>query len=108
MKAFIRLFTREGFEVESTSNISDAYERIKKVPYDCVIMSINSSDYLGEHDFLVYTKKVSPKATAVVISEFPQIDKTMNLIGYGADGVFVKPVKINLLIDAVKGNINPN
>ncbi len=108
LRSFDRLFTRVGFNVESTRYVSDAYELLKKNHFDCVIMSLTPANHVGGHDLLVYTKKVTPKTTAVITSEFPQINKAMNLIAYGADAVFAKPVAINLLIKAVVDNIPPN
>ncbi len=105
-ESFGRLFGRLGFEVDVAGDASEAKKLIGENQYCSIIVSFNSSCF-GIQDFFVYTKQHLPNATAVVLTDYPSLENTVEAIEFGADAAFSKPVDTQLLLKAVEGNFAP-
>jgi CheY-like chemotaxis protein len=61
------LFTKEGYDVEIGTGITNAAERVKNVQFDCVIMDVNLPEMMG-YEAVSILKAIDPKVQIIMTS----------------------------------------
>ncbi|MDH4238551.1 MAG: response regulator [Phycisphaerae bacterium] len=59
------LFIKEGYDVETSSGITKAAERVKNVQFDCVIMDVNLPEMMG-YAAVTILKAIDPKVQIIM------------------------------------------
>ena len=93
---------RDGFEVVSASNVSDALRHIATEHFD-VLLSDLHMPLAGDGFTLVSAMRhTHPNALTVVLSGYPALDEAMSAILAQADEVFAKPIRIGALKELIR------
>jgi DNA-binding NtrC family response regulator len=84
---------RDGFEVVTASNVSDALRHIATEHFDVLLSDLHMP--LAGDGFTVVSamRHTHPKALTLVLSGYPALDEAMAAIISQADEIIVKPSK---------------
>src|ERR1700675_2788285 len=93
---------RDGFEVETASNVRDALRHIAAQKFD-VLLSDLHLPLAGDGFTLVSAMRhTHPDALTVVLSGYPALDEAMSAILAQADEIFAKPIRISSIKDLIR------
>ncbi len=79
--AVYRLFSdliQEGFEVESSTCITEAVDRIKDVEFDCIVMDVNLPKIKG-YDAVSIIKAIDPNVKIIMTAEKNDMDLELEI-----------------------------
>jgi CheY-like chemotaxis protein len=93
---------RDGFEVVTAANVSDALRHIATEHFDVLLSDLHMP--LAGDGFTVVSamRHTHPKALTVVLSGYPALDEAMAAILSQADEIIVKPVEIGSIKDLIR------
>ena len=93
---------RDGFEVVTASNVSDALRHIATEHFDVLLSDLHMP--LAGDGFTVVSamRHTHPKALTMVLSGYPALDEAMAAILSQADEIIVKPVQIGSIKDLIR------
>src|SRR6202045_773286 len=100
---------RDGFEVVTASNVSDALRHIATEHFDVLLSDLHMP--LAGDGFTVVSamRHTHPKALTLVLSGYPELDEALSAIRLQADKVLVKPIEIASLREIIHREIaNPS
>jgi DNA-binding response OmpR family regulator len=93
---------RDGFEVESAANVSDALKHIATQKFD-VLLSDLHMPLPGDGFTLVSAMRhTHPEALTIVLSGYPALSEAMAAILSQADEILVKPVELGTLKNLIR------
>lgn len=103
--AYRRIIESEGMQVDSSSTLSDAINRITERPYLAVIADVrlSGSDNQDGLEFLRYVRSSHPTTRMILATGYGNHDIRNKAHALGADHYFVKPVPPDSIISALKG-----
>jgi len=99
---------RDGFEVVSASNVSDALRHIATEHFDVLLSDLHMP--LAGDGFTVVSamRHTHPKALTMVLSGYPALDEAMAAIISQADEIIVKPFQIGSVKELIRTRlVNP-
>ena len=99
---------RDGFEVVSVSNVSDALRHIATEHFDVLLSDLHMP--LAGDGFTVVSamRHTHPKALTMVLSGYPALDEAMAAILSQADEIIVKPFQIGSIKELIRTRLaNP-
>ena len=99
---------RDGFEVVSASNVSDALRHIATEHFDVLLSDLHMP--LAGDGFTVVSamRHTHPKALTMVLSGYPALDEAMAAILSQADEIIVKPFQIGSVKELIRTRLaNP-
>src|SRR5450755_303113 len=99
---------RDGFEVVTAANVSDALRHIANEKFD-VLLSDLHMPLAGDGFTLVSAMRhTHPKALTIVLSGYPALSEAMAAILSQADEIVVKPVQLNSIKELIRTRLaNP-
>jgi DNA-binding response OmpR family regulator len=99
---------RDGFEVVTASNVSDALRHIVTEHFDVLLSDLHMP--LAGDGFTVVSamRHTHPKALTLVLSGYPALDEAMAAIISQADEIIVKPFQIGSIKELIRTRLaNP-
>ena len=99
---------RDGFEVVSVSNVSDALRHIATEHFDVLLSDLHMP--LAGDGFTVVSamRHTHPKALTMVLSGYPALDEAMAAIVSQADEIITKPFQIGSVMELIRTRLaNP-
>ena len=96
-----RIFTAEGFEVETVEEPGEGLERVRKAKYDVIITDWRMPGFDGL-DLVDLMDKHAPDSTIIMISGFPSVDRAADAIRKGAVDYIAKPFDPDGIVSAVE------
>lgn len=99
---------RDGFEVVTASNVSDALRHIATEHFDVLLSDLHMP--LAGDGFTVVSamRHTHPKALTMVLSGYPALDEAMAAIISQADEIIVKPFQIGSIKELIRTRLaNP-
>jgi CheY-like chemotaxis protein len=93
---------RDGFEVVTASNVSDALRHIATEHFDVLLSDLHMP--LAGDGFTVVSamRHTHPKALTMVLSGYPALDEAMAAIISQADEIIVKPFQIGSIKELIR------
>src|SRR6266481_6037792 len=96
---------RDGFEVVTASNVSDALRHIATQKFDALLSDLHMP-LAGDGFTLVSAMRhTHPNALTVVLSGYPALDEAMSAILSQADEIFAKPIRIGALKELIRARL---
>ncbi len=92
----------EGYKVISVNNFLDAFEKISNSEYDCVIVEVQSSNWLSGIEQI---NEKFPKIGIIIISEENSLSNKIKGLDAGADDYLLKPIHLDELKARIKAII---
>jgi YesN/AraC family two-component response regulator len=96
------ILEREGFDVTTAANVSEALKHISSNIYDVLLSDLHMP---GAGDGLTVVsamRHANPKAVTMILSSFPEMDAASQAILLQADQILVKPMNVTALVEAIK------
>jgi DNA-binding response OmpR family regulator len=96
------ILRKHDFEVTVAATVTEALKHISSETFDVLLSDLHMP---GAGDGLTVVSAMrhsNPKAVTMLLSSFPQMDAAAQAILLQADEILVKPMKMDMLIDAIK------
>jgi CheY-like chemotaxis protein len=90
------------FEVTAASNVPDALRLITSEKFEVLLSDLHMPGAGDGLTVISAMRHANPKAVTMLLSAFPEMDAAANAILLQADQILVKPMDVDLLVDAVK------
>ena len=98
-----RILKREGYDVETANNRSDALEKMGKRMFDVVISDMRMTSPMEGRDLLREIKREDPDIPVLIMTAFAEINDAVDLVAReGAFYYLEKPLDIDVLKTEVK------
>lgn len=91
---------KQGYEVDTFTQSSDAMERIKDINYDIIITDLKMKGVDGMQ-LLTEAKQRSPKTEVIVITGFATMETAKESFHKGVFDFIAKPFKLSEIQDVV-------
>jgi DNA-binding response OmpR family regulator len=99
---------RDGFEVVTASNVSDALKHIATDHFDVLLSDLHMPLAVDGFTVVSAMRHTHPKALTMVLSGYPALDEAMAAIVSQADESIVKPFEINSIKKLIRTRLaNP-
>ncbi|MBB5315850.1 response regulator [Tunturibacter empetritectus] len=96
------ILRKHGFEVTVASTVNEALKHIGSEVFDVLLSDLHMP---GAGDGLTVVsamRHANPKAVTILLSSFPHMDAAAQAILLQTDEILVKPMDVNMLVDAIK------
>jgi CheY-like chemotaxis protein len=93
------------FEVTEASSVPEALKLISSEKFDVLLSDLHMP---GAGDGLTVVsamRHANPRAVTILLSAFPEMDAAASAILLQADQILVKPMDVDLLVDAIKQHL---
>src|ERR1700677_2459542 len=93
---------QNGFVVTTAANVSEALKHISSGTFEVLLSDLHMP---GAGDGLTVVsamRHANPKAVTILLSSFPHMDAAAQAILLQTDEILVKPMDVNMLVDAIK------
>ena len=98
-----RILKREGYEVETANNRSDALEKMGKRMFDVVVSDMRMTSQMEGRDLLREIKQKDPDVPVLIMTAFAEINDAVDLVAReGAFYYLEKPIDIDVLKEELK------
>jgi two-component system response regulator HydG len=105
ISAFEDFLRKEHCTMMSASNVEDALSVISHQVVNLVITDIRMKWQSGV-TFLMHLKQRHPRLPVIVITGYPNLIPEADIRHYGAEYLFVKPLELDQLREAVRNCLN--
>ena len=99
------ILEKAGFEVHVAESVADALFEINSFQFDALVTDLN----IGEEGdgFLVASgmRHIQPNCTVFILTGYPAFETALQAIHSQVDDYLVKPVEIDSLVNALKGQL---
>jgi DNA-binding response OmpR family regulator len=92
-----RALEKQNFEVVSVTSVTEAFKEIAAEPFDVLITDLHMPEPGDGFAVVTAMRHTQPKALTLVVSGFPDVQKSMAAILLQADEVLVKPFEVEHL-----------
>jgi DNA-binding NtrC family response regulator len=92
---------KQGYEVDTFTQSSDAMEQIKQVDYDIIVTDLKMKGVDGMQ-LLTEAKRRSPKTEVIVITGFATLETARQSFQQGVFDFIAKPFKLSEIQEVVK------
>ncbi len=104
----LQALQRDGFEVVTASNVSEALSCIAAQEFDVLISDLHMPNAGDGFTVVSAMRHTHPHAVTLVLSGYPAIEEAMSAILLQADEVLVKPIEIASLKKLIRSKLeNP-
>jgi ActR/RegA family two-component response regulator len=96
------ILRKHGFDVTVAATVTEALKRISSEVFDVLLSDLHMP---GAGDGLTVVsamRHANPKAVTILLSSFPHMDAATQAILLQTDEILVKPMDVNMLVDAIK------
>ncbi len=94
--ALTRLLSREGYDVKTASNGSEALSQIRSQPVELIITDLNMPVMNGL-SFLRELNREYPSSNVIMITAYGEVESYLEALNLGAFEYLNKPVKLDEL-----------
>jgi DNA-binding NtrC family response regulator len=97
-----KILEQHGFGVTTAANVPQALKQISSRPYDVLLSDLHMP---GAGDGLTVVsamRHANPKAVTMLLSAFPEMDAAARAILMQTDQIFVKPMEVMALVEAIE------
>src|SRR5262245_5108204 len=101
LRAYARLLSREGFDVETAGTGPAALDRLRNTQFDALVTDVLMPGMSGS-DLVDQMRAHQPLLPVVVMTASPNVQSAVRAINSGATAYLTKPVEALQLVDAVK------
>src|SRR3984893_17006615 len=99
---------RDGFEVVSVMNVTEALTRIANEKFDVLLSDLHMPQAGDGFTVVTAMRHTHPNAVTLVLSGYPALDEALAAIRLQADEVLVKPIEIASLREVIRETLaNP-
>ena len=99
------VFEKKGYTVATAGTGAEAFEKANEAIFDVALIDMNLPDTDGV-TILKELLKGNPEMSCIIITGFATLDNSIAAFKDGADGYFVKPLKINEVVHGVQEATN--
>src|SRR5580692_3842932 len=99
------LLEREGFDVTVASSVADALKLISSEQYDVLLSDLHMPGAADGLTVISAMRHVNPKAIALLLSGFPEMDAAAKAILRQADEILLKDSDFEKLVASIKHRI---
>jgi DNA-binding NtrC family response regulator len=92
---------KQGYEVDTFTQSSDAMEQIKQIDYDIIVTDLKMKGVDGMQ-LLTEAKRRSPKTEVIVITGFATLETARQSFQKGVFDFIAKPFKLSEIQEVVK------
>lgn len=92
---------KKGFNVDTISNVEEAKEMVRELPYDLILSDIKMPDADG-FEFLRWIKVYDPDILVIMMTGFADIDSAVKVMKSGAVDYISKPIEPNKLFEKIE------
>jgi DNA-binding NtrC family response regulator len=96
------ILRKHGFDVTIAATVTEALKHISSEVFDVLLSDLHMP---GAGDGLTVVsamRHANPKAVTILLSSFPHMDAAAQAILLQTDEILVKPMDVNMLVDAIK------
>jgi ActR/RegA family two-component response regulator len=96
------ILRKHGFDVTIAATVTEALKHISSEVFDVLLSDLHMP---GAGDGLTVVsamRHANPKAVTILLSSFPHMDAATQAILLQTDEILVKPMDVNMLVDAIK------
>ncbi|MBN1925659.1 MAG: bifunctional response regulator/alkaline phosphatase family protein [Prolixibacteraceae bacterium] len=105
LKPHIIFLENKGYEVETTTNGSDAIDMVREKQYDIIFLDENMPGYTGL-ETLSYIKEINSNVPVVMITKSEEEAIMDEAIGSKMADYLIKPVNPKQMLLSIKKNVN--
>ncbi|MDW7709863.1 MAG: response regulator [Deferrisomatales bacterium] len=95
------ILTAQGYEVTTTDNGADAWERARAEPYDAILTDLKMPR-MGGLELLRRVKEARSPSAVIVMTGFATVETAIEALKIGAYDYIVKPFKVDELLQLVE------
>jgi CheY-like chemotaxis protein len=99
------LLEREGFDVTLASNVGEALRLISSEPYDVLLSDLHMPGAADGLTVISAMRHLNPKAIALLLTSFPEMDVAAQAILRQADEILVKRTDPMEMVESIKRRI---
>jgi DNA-binding NtrC family response regulator len=92
---------KQGYEVDTFTQSSDAMEQIKQIDYDIIVTDLKMKGVDGM-ELLTEAKRRSPRTEVIVITGFATLETARQSFQKGVFDFIAKPFKLSEIQEVVK------
>jgi DNA-binding response OmpR family regulator len=96
-----KFLTHEGFEVTTAASVSEALGLINSDVYDVLLSDLHMPAAGDGLTVVSAMRHANPKAVAMLLSSFPEMEAAAHAIVSQADEILVKPMELSELVKAI-------
>jgi CheY-like chemotaxis protein len=100
-----KLLEREGFAVTAASNVAEALRLISSERYDVLLSDLHMPGAADGLTVISAMRHLNPKAIAVLLTGFPEMDVAAQAILRQADEIMIKRTDSTELVELIKRRI---
>ena len=97
---------RNGFNVSAAGNVTEALALIGSQTFDALLTDLHMPDAGDGLTVVSAMRHVNPKAVTLIFSGYPAMKEAAAAILAQADGILVKPLAVEALVDTIRGWID--
>ncbi len=105
LRTFRRVLEKNGYEVDTSENATDAFEKLGNSHYDLALVDVVLPDMKGT-DLLAKAKSILTQTVKFIITGYPSAEVGAKARELGADAFILKPVKISELLSVIHVFLN--
>src|SRR5580692_2411073 len=92
---------RDGFQVVSVMNVTEALNRIAAEHFDVLLSDLHMPQAGDGFTVVSAMRHTHPEAVTLVLSAYPALDEALSAIRLQIDEILVKPIKISALREVI-------
>jgi CheY-like chemotaxis protein len=99
------LLEREGFDITVAGNVAEALKLISLEPYDVLLSDLHMPGAADGLTVISAMRHLNPKAIAVLLTSFPEMDVAAQAILRQADEIMIKRTDPTEMVESIKRRI---
>jgi CheY-like chemotaxis protein len=100
-----KLLEREGFDITVAGNVAEALKLISSEPYDVLLSDLHMPGAADGLTVIGAMRHLNPKAIAILLTSFPEMDVAAQAILRQADEIMIKRTDSTELVELIKRRI---
>lgn len=105
-KAIAAILEAEGFEAVTAETVKEALALIANERFDLLVSDLNLGQLSDGFTIVSVMKRLQPRCRTLILTGFPDFDAALKRLRGQADGFLVKPLRRQVLVDAVKKSLS--
>ena len=105
-KAIAAILEAEGFEAVTAETVKEALALIATEQFDLLVSDLNLGQLSDGFTIVSVMKRLQPRCRTLILTGFPDFDAALKRLRGQADGFLVKPLRRQVLVEAVKKSLS--
>ena len=101
LSAFGNYLRKKNYSMTGVDNIAAGLKKIRQQGYNLLITDVRENSEFSK-DFIARAKEEQNSLRIIAITSYPDRIKEPELKSYGADYLFVKPLELSMLNEAIE------